>query len=160
MYQATRFIELTLRRNCFVDALFNRLTTDARQFICSHYRSIINRHRSDPLTNEAIAFALTLEYIYAYPSMSCDVLYKSISQITLPGAGLLDNIDDFEFMVSYAYKRGNCDEIFIRHSSLLKHVYGINPSMNELICDIFDVGERHLENQLFKSMLCIVERMR
>ena len=154
MFQACQYVLKTLRKNAYADEYITRFIDKGQSYIRSKYLTIVNNHRAKYWPEE-IAFAAMLEFCYSSPSMRCDVLYKPITEILLPGAGLLDNESEFNFMISYVFKRGLCDEIFKKYDALLDRVRGVMPDM-ELVCDIFDVGERHLELQLFESLLTIV----
>lgn len=160
MYNTCTTILRTLKHNPFVDDLLNQQNNNKISFVYSYYKSILHSHMSYiniyDYTYEEIAFGLLCEYIYSSRFMECDVLYRKLDQIVLPGAGVLRNEKWLSYYISYSYKRGNCDAIFDEYPSLLDRVYGVKIE-TEYICDIFDVGEHHYELYLFKALLALVQ---
>ena len=159
MYKSCQTIMHYLLNCPYISDYFNIKKYDPYIWIRTHYYKLIEYSRKLFYTNEEVALSMFMEFTYSSPNMTCDILYKPIEYLTMPGCGLLLNADEFNYMISYIYKRGFCDEIFKNHPCLLKRVHGINID-NELVCDIFDVGAKHAELELYDAILRMVNLIR
>lgn len=108
MFKATQFIGRTLRRNLNVEKYLNDFNINYQEFVSSHYSKLVNKYK-DEYEPEEIAFACFLEFCYVSPSMTCDVLYQEPITMRMPGCSILDNEYEFDYMISYTFKRGYCD---------------------------------------------------
>lgn len=159
MYKSCQTIVHYLLNCPYVSDYFNVNSYDPYIWTRTHYYKLIQDSCNLFYTNEEVAFALLMEFTYSSPEMTCDILYKPIKDIIMPGSGLLRHVNEFNYMVSYVFKRGLCDSIFKQHPSLLHRVYGVNID-EELVCDIFDVGCKHAELELYEAFLIMVDLIR
>ena len=159
-FEACLFVLKTLCKNPFMEEFLRLHGRNNPAYIYRNYDVKLNYLKpiliKKCMSYEAIAFAMFLEFMIEDQYTDCKVMYISVDSIEMPGASIVRNEGLLDYMISYMYKCGYCDDIFMNYELVLDRVYGINVD-DEYLCDKFNVGQQHKCLKLYNALLTIVE---